>query len=230
MANNVLTLVIPSFNERNAIPCVLDEVMRVREEELASSSLDDLEVIVVDDCSSDNSIEVIKRYSSVKTIRHDKNYGYGAAIKTGIKAAQGNLVAFMDMDATYHVPDVFNFAEEILKRPVDMIVGHRNKDSSMPVNRQVGNMIFSSLVSFRYGKKIHDSCSGLRVVRKDFVDEYLSQLPNHLGFALDLTLHALANQREMVELPTNYKGRIGSSKLNEFVDGLRFLLCILRKK
>lgn len=226
-----LSLIIPSYNEENAIPVVLSEVLDFKKQLVAHNDFSGLEVIVVDDGSTDRSHEILKTYSWINLLKLDENSGYGAAIKKGIEAAGGDVIAFMDMDATYHVSDILEFAQELKSNQVDMIVGDRQLDRiAMPAVRRVGNWFFSSFASLVSAHKIKDCCSGIRVVRAELMREALPKLPNTLDFALALTLFVIRNQKPFKELPTIFKKRVGSSKLSEVYDGLRFLFCILNSR
>lgn len=229
MNGTVISLIIPTFNEEKAIGPVLKGVaqFKVKFEDQFSQKV---EVIVVDDGSSDQSVREIKKFSWVELIEHRRNQGYGAAIKTGALKARGQWVAFMDMDATYEPQDLIVFYETITREKLDMVVGNRRLiQDSMPPLRRLGNWFFSELVSLVHQRKIKDCCSGIRLIEAEKLKNFLPTLSDRLDFALDITLRMLKDGDSFAELPTTYRERLGSSKLSHVSDGWRFLITILRK-
>src|SRR5262245_60930681 len=99
---NILSVVIPAYNEEDGVAAVIDRVLDV-EPELRKVGLDKLELIVVDDCSKDRTAQIVKSYADrgVVLIQHKVNRNYGGALKTGFRYATGNYLAFMDADGTY---------------------------------------------------------------------------------------------------------------------------------
>src|SRR5215472_3381424 len=95
-----LSVVIPALNEQDGIAAIVERIEAIRKP-LATSGVDGLEIIVVDDGSHDRTPEIAASYASVRLIRHAVNHGYGAAIKTGFHSARGQLLAFTDADGTY---------------------------------------------------------------------------------------------------------------------------------
>ena len=95
-----LSVVIPALNEEDGIAEIVERVLSIKEP-LAEVEVSDLELIVVDDGSRDRTAEIVRSYPEVVLIQHRVNRGYGAAIKTGFRAARGELLAFLDADGTY---------------------------------------------------------------------------------------------------------------------------------
>ena len=95
-----LSVVIPAWNEQEGIAAILDRVLAIREA-LPPAGVSKLELIVVDDGSSDRTAEIVESYQAVQLVRHPTNRGYGAALKTGFCHASGQLVGFLDADGTY---------------------------------------------------------------------------------------------------------------------------------
>ena len=95
-----LSIVIPAYNEENGITAIIDRVLSIRPK-LPAVGIDSMELIVVDDGSRDRTAEIVGNNSDVRLIRHAKNGGYGAALKTGFAAATGEWVGFLDADGTY---------------------------------------------------------------------------------------------------------------------------------
>ncbi|MEE9465738.1 MAG: glycosyltransferase family 2 protein, partial [Candidatus Neomarinimicrobiota bacterium] len=224
---NVLSVVIPAYNEEGCIAQIIDRVLAIPGK-LAASGVDELELIVVDDGSSDRTAEIAAGYADVLLIRQPVNKGYGAALKTGFSQAKGNLLGFLDADGTYppeHFPSLCRVAVE---EDVDLVIGSRmsGTESEMPMVRRIGNLIFANLVSLLSNERVSDSSSGMRVIRRDALPR-LYPLPDGLNFTPVMSTRATHDNINWREVPIPYKERIGRSKLNVVRDGTRFLYTIL---
>jgi glycosyltransferase involved in cell wall biosynthesis len=137
---SILSVVIPAYNEEDDIAAIVERVLAVRPE-LSEVGVD-LELIVVDDGSADRTAEIVVTYPGARLVRHPTNKGYGAALKTGFKAACGDLLAFLDADGTYRPK---SFRDPCRKALVgaDLVVGSRRSgtENEMPVVHQVGNLL-----------------------------------------------------------------------------------------
>jgi glycosyltransferase involved in cell wall biosynthesis len=223
----VLSVVIPALNEERGIDAILDRVLAQREPLLAAG-VADLEVIVVDDGSRDGTAERVAARPGVRLIRHDVNLGYGAALKTGFSEAGGDLLAFLDADGTYPPEQFPELCREALESGTDIVIGSRmlGADSEMPAVRRIGNTIFASLLSIVGKRRIWDSASGMRVIKRSALAS-LYPLPDGLDFTPAMSTRALYEDLRMVEIPIPYRERVGRSKLNVAHDGLRFLRSIV---
>ncbi len=223
---SVLSVVIPAYNEEAGIGAIVNRVLNARAA-LAEVGIDDLELIVVDDGSSDRTAQIVEEYPQVRLIRHPVNKGYGAALKTGFGAARGDLLAFLDADGTYpaeYLPQLCVCALE----GADLVVGSRRSgsNSEMPLVRRVGNLIWSTLVSLLSNHRVIDPASGMRVFRRA-VFECLCPLPDGLNFTPVMSTRAVHEGLRMVEVPISYQERTGASKLSVVRDGTRFLHTII---
>jgi len=224
---NVLSVVIPAYNEEGGIAQIIERVLSIRPR-LAEVGVDDLELIVVDDGSRDRTADIAACYPDVRLVRHPVNRGYGAALKTGFSQAQGNLLGFLDADGTYppdHFPDLCQVA---LADEADLVIGSRmsGAESEMPLVRRIGNFIFANLVSLLGNHRVSDSSSGMRVIRREALPR-LYPLPDGLNFTPVMSTRALHEEICWREVPIPYKERVGRSKLNVVRDGTRFLYTII---
>ncbi|RMF35308.1 MAG: glycosyltransferase family 2 protein [Chloroflexi bacterium] len=221
-----LSVVIPALNEEDGIAEIIERVLAVRPA-LAEVGVEDLELIVVDDGSRDRTAEIAAGYAEVRLIRHPVNRGYGAAIKTGFRAARGELLAFLDADGTYP-PERFPALCKPALDGADVVVGSRmaGTESDMPLVRRIGNIIFATLVSLVSNVRITDSASGQRVLRREALP-ILYPLPDGLNFTPVMTTRALHENLKIVEVPIPYAERRGRSKLSVVKDGWRFLSTIV---
>lgn len=228
---NVLSVVIPAYNEEGGIAEIIERVLAIRPS-LTDVDVDDLELIVVDDGSSDKTADITAEYSqadaAVRLIRQPVNRGYGAALKTGFSQARGNLLGFLDADGTYPPEHFPNLCRVALTENADLVVGSRmsGSESEMPLVRRIGNFIFANLVSLLANRRISDSSSGMRVIRREALAR-LYPLPDGLNFTPVMTTRALHEEIRWREVPIPYKERVGRSKLSVVRDGTRFLYTII---
>lgn len=222
-----LSVVIPAYNEEDGIQAIMDRVLAMRTP-LQEVGVAEMELIVVDDGSSDRTAEIVMLQKGVRLIRHVKNGGYGAALKTGFAAAKGEWIGFMDADGTYppeYYPQLYQAACE---QSADIVIGSRmaGASSQMPAVRRLGNLIFARLVSLISAKHITDSASGMRIFKKSILSR-LYPLPDGLNLTPVMSTRALHEQIKMVEVPIPYSERMGRSKLSVIKDGMRFAQSIV---
>lgn len=221
------SVVIPALNEEEGIREVMARVLSIRPQ-LAAVGIDALELIVVDDGSTDRTPQLVAATEGAHLIRHARNGGYGAALKTGFAAAQGEWIGFLDADGTYppeHFPHLYQAA---LEHKADLVIGSRmaGADSEMPAIRRLGNMLFAGLVSLISARKVTDSASGMRIFRKSIL-ERLYPLPDGLNLTPVMSTRALHEELKVIEVPIPYSERRGRSKLSVVRDGVRFAQSIV---
>jgi glycosyltransferase involved in cell wall biosynthesis len=221
-----LSVVIPAYNEEEALQSVVSRVLATRPQ-LASVGVSDLEVIVVDDGSADGTSRIAGSLEGVRLVRHPKNRGYGAALKTGFRSAAGELIAFLDADGTYP-PEYLPRLCQAAMNGSDLVIGSRmaGADSRMPVTRRLGNFFFAGLLSLVGRQKISDSASGMRVFSREILPR-VYPLPDGLNLTPVMSTRAIHEGIPMKEVPIPYSERVGRSKLSAFRDGSIFLQSII---
>jgi glycosyltransferase involved in cell wall biosynthesis len=222
-----LSVVIPAYNEQSGICTIIERVLAT-EQALQDVGIDTLELIVVDDGSADNTARLVLGYPQVQLIRHARNGGYGAALKTGFAAATGEWIGFLDADGTYP-PEYFpRLYQAALQRDADIVIGSRmaGAASEMPLVRRVGNLLFAKLVSIISAQQITDSASGMRIFKRTLLPR-LYPLPDGLNLTPVMSTRALHERVVMIEEPIPYQERIGRSKLSVVRDGMRFAQSIV---
>ena len=224
---SVLSIVIPAYNEERGLGAIIERVLSVRSE-LADVGIADMELIVVDDGSQDETAAIASGYTDVKLIRHSVNQGYGAALKTGFRNAQGDLLAFLDADGTYPPEHFPHLCLAALEDEADLVIGSRmaGTESDMPLVRRIGNYVFAGLVTLLGNHRVTDSASGMRVLKREALAS-LYPLPDGLNFTPVMSTRALHEGLRWVETPIPYEERAGRSKLSVVRDGTRFLYTIV---
>ena len=218
-----LSICIPVFNEEGAVGETLERCLALGDD-LRRAGIDDFEVIAVDDGSADRTAEVIAGHDAVRLIRHDRNRGYGAALKTGFAAARYDLIGFLDADATYPPEHFPRLCDAVLKDGADLVIGSRmaGAASEMPRVRRIGNAFFAGMLTLIGRTPVTDSASGMRVFRRTVLD-LLAPLPDGLNLTPVMSTRAVHEGITVAEVPIPYRERVGPSKLSVTRDGIRFL-------
>lgn len=230
MAMKILSVVIPAYNEEEAIKSTIERMIKAAEKIKKAAAIGEVEIIVVNDGSRDATASIAGEFAakgSIKLITYQKNKGYGAAIKEGFSLAKGDYLGFFDADGTCD-PDFFiDLCNVMEDQNASIALGSRmHKDSKMPTVRRIGNTIYARLINFLWGTKITDSASGMRLIRREALDK-IYPLPDGLHFTPVMTCKALSLKGvKIVEIPMSYSERKGRSKLSVIKDGWRFLMMI----
>jgi len=215
-----ISVVIPAFNEEAAVGSEVEAVQRVLNEHGIVH-----EIIVVDDGSEDHTAQKAI-LAQARVLRHPVNRGYGAAIKTGILAANNDIIVITDADGTYPADAIPTLVAKL--ETADMVVGARTgKEVHIPMIRRPAKLFLGWLASRIAGQHIPDLNSGLRAFRRQCVSQYFSILSNRFSFTTTGTLALLADDYLVVYHPINYYQRVGKSKITprHFMD---FIVLVLR--
>ena len=167
-----LSICIPVFNEEGAVGETLERCLALGDA-LRRAGIDDFEVIAVDDGSARPDGRGHRAATPrVRLIRHERNRGYGAALKTGFAAARYDLIGFLDADATYPPEQFPRLCEAVLKDGADLVIGSRmaGAASEMPRVRRIGNTFFAGMLTLIGRTPVTDSASGMRVFRRTVLD------------------------------------------------------------
>jgi glycosyltransferase involved in cell wall biosynthesis len=224
-----LAIVIPALNEEGSIESIIQRSLDSREFICRNSPVDQVDIVVVSDGSTDRTVEIASQYSDrVRLIIFPKNRGYGAAIKEGWLQSDAELLGFLDADGTCEPRLFARLCSQLEKSQADLVLGCRlNPDSRMPPIRRFGNKIFAALLTLFSQSHVRDTASGMRVVRRSSLD-YLFPLPDGLHFTPAMSARAsLSSALRIEEVDMPYEERVGESKLKVVKDGIRFLRVIL---
>lgn len=222
-----LSIVVPAYNEEDAVDGILKACLDAREPLKKALGLSDVEVVLVDDGSKDATRAKAAKWQGVKLVVHEKNKGYGAALMTGFRAASGDLLSFLDADGTCDPLAFEGLIKAMREKKGDMAVGMRlHAGSEMPAVRRLGNRIYAILLRSLTGADVSDTASGMRVFKRAMLPR-LAPLPTGLHFTPAMTARAACMGALIVESPIPYADRVGESKLSVIGDGVRFLRVIL---
>lgn len=214
---DTFSIVLPARNEAFSLRLVLPRVLEL---------MPGADIIVVDDGSDDDTQTVCATHP-VRAIRHPYPMGNGAAIKSGARAAKGNVIVFMDADGQHKPEDipmlVAKFAEGY-----DMVVGARKSGSHAGRHRAVANDVFSRLASWMVMQNIEDLTSGFRVVNAVKFRQFLYLLPNGFSYPTTITMSFFRAGYGVAYVPIDAPRRIGKSHIRPLRDGVRFLLIIIK--
>ena len=207
-----VSIIVPVFNEEGAIAstiAAIDATMRAEGREY--------EVLVVDDGSTDGTAQVLAG-ASARVVRHRANRGYGASLKTGLRATTHPLIAILDADGTYPIgrlPDLLARSAD-----ADMVVGARTGASvHVPAMRRPVKWMLTRVANLLSGHRIPDLNSGMRVFRRDLAMRFFGLYPDGFSFTSTITLASHVN---------GYYRRTGASSIRPVRDTLNFLLLIVR--
>lgn len=217
---------MPVFNEASTLPNIVELV-------LAQPSV--LELVIVDDCSTDDSgviIEQLAKDSRVKAVRHSVNAGKGAAIRTGIVNTSGALVLIQDADLEYDPSDYDKLIKPILNNKGDVVFGSRflggGEHRVLYYWHSVGNRILTELSNMATGLNLTDMETCYKVFRRDVLERLCIE-EDRFGMEPEITAKVAKLGVRVYEVPISYYGRTYSEgKKVNWRDGISALRCIVK--
>tara|TARA_B100000676_G_scaffold300142_2_gene345387 strand:- start:862 stop:1725 length:864 start_codon:yes stop_codon:yes gene_type:complete len=214
-----LTICVPAYNEAAGIKTALEGL---------KARFLDAEIVVVDDGSTDKTFNLAKSVEGIVVLSHERNRGYGAALKTAIRYSKGEVIAWFDADGQHRPDDLEKIIQPVLEDKMDMVIGARGEGSEVSIDRLPGKMLLKFVAELIVGESIPDLNSGLRCFKSTVIKRYLHLLPE--GFSASTTSTLLMKKRgyrmEFINIIANK--RIGKSSVNMVYDGLVTLGLIVR--
>jgi glycosyltransferase involved in cell wall biosynthesis len=223
----VLTIVIPCFNEARTIRTIVDAVR--------ASVIPRKEIIVVDDCSTDGTIDILKAEIAplvAKVVYHEKNQGKGAALRTGFQHATGDIVVIQDADLEYDPTEYPKLVEPILKHRADVVYGSRLMTSQshrvLYFWHMVANQFLTLLSNMFTNLNLTDMETGYKTFRREVI-QGIEIRENRFGFEPEITAKLAKRRLVFYEVGISYFGRTyEEGKKIGMSDGWRALYCIVR--
>ena len=212
-----VSIIIPAFNEAPTIGGLVGTIKTLYPGH---------EVIVINDGSGDDTAAAAKA-AGARVYSHPYNIGNGAAVKSGIRVAGGDVLVFLDGDNQHEPDDIAKLIEYLPE--YDMVVGARSMGSHASWSRALGNKLYNWLASYVAKFPIKDLTSGFRAVKADIARSFLYLLPNTYSYPTTLTLGVLRNGGSVKYVPIKMaKRKTGKSNISLLRDGVRFFMIITR--
>ena len=217
MSETTVSVIIPAYNEAGSIGDIVSEI---------KSLYPDFEVIVINDGSVDDTVAEAKK-AGATVYSHPYNVGNGAAIKSGIRIAAGDIVVFMDGDGQHNPQEIAKLLKYMPE--YDLVVGERSTADQASIGRAVGNKLYNWFASYVAKFSIKDLTSGFRAIKLSVARNFLYLLPNTYSYPTTLTLGVLRSGMSVKYVPIKIRKRkTGSSKINITADGVRFFIIITK--
>ena len=222
-----LSIIIPCYNEKSTIREVIDAVL--------AAPYDNKEIIIVDDCSKDGTKEVLLEEIEPlvhQILFHKVNQGKGAALRTGIQAATGDIVLIQDADLEYDPQEYPNLVEPILRNKADVVYGSRFMGSQphrvLYFWHSVGNMVLTILSNMFTNLNLTDMETCYKVFRREII-QGISIQENRFGFEPEITAKIAKLECRIFEVGISYYGRTyKEGKKIGWKDGIRAIYCIIK--
>ena len=219
----MISVVIPAYNEENAIQKTIDEAIKVMKE---NNLYDNSEIIVINDGSTDETKNRAQE-KGVIVLDNPKNMGYGYSLKKGIEHAKNETIVITDADLTYPFSYVPKLLEE-KQKGYDLVIGARQgKYYKESVIKNFFRKVLKMFVEFVSSKRIKDVNSGLRVFEKNTVMKFFPRLCNTFSFTTSQTLAYLMNDLAVCYIDIPYNKREGKTKvkfLRDSIISMRYIL------
>lgn len=220
----LLSAIIPVYNEEKTIDKILNIIDSIKI---------DKEIIAIDDCSSDRSRDILEKLniSGLRIISHTKNLGKGAAFKTGLEAAKGDIIIIQDADLEYNPNDYYKLIAPIVNNEADLVLGVRFlKGYKGLFLHKIGNRFLTGLLNILYGVKLNDVYTCYKVAKREIFNKF-SLKSTDFSIEQEIIIKAIRNKLRIKEVSIGYHPRnYSEGKKIRLRDGLRAIIQTLRLK
>lgn len=218
-----ISIIVPVYNEVKTIGNILTKLMEIKMEK---------EIIIVDDGSKDGTTEFLHKLNlpEVKCIFHKKNYGKGAAIRTGIRYANGNIITIQDADMEYNPFEIDKVVDPIIQNQADIVFGSRFLKENPKIYKifLYGNKFFTFLINLLFNANFSDTYTCYKAFRSDFLKK-IKLYSNKFEIEAELSIKVARSKLRFMEVPITYVPRTKSEgKKISWRDAIRGFLMILK--
>ena len=230
MSTSKLSVVVPCFNEERSLATIVERVLAADRCGLA------LEIVIVDDGSSDRSVEVMKslaaKHPEIVPLEHGINRGKGAGLRTGFKRATGDIVLVQDADLEYDPADYPRLLKPILDGRADVVFGSRFRSGEetrvLYFWHSVANNLLTLASNMLTNLNLTDMETGYKVFRRNII-QHIAIEETRFGFEPEITAKVAKTGCRIYEVGISYRGRTyAEGKKVGVRDGFRALYCIVK--
>ncbi len=217
-----ISVVIPALNEEDVIESTINEIPI---KELRDIGFD-VEIIVVDNNSTDNTVDIVRKVGA-KVVREPEK-GYGNAYLRGLNESTGDIIVMGDADGTYPFKEIPKFVRKITEEGADFVMGSRlkgriHKGAMRPLHRYIGNPLLTGILNLLFRAGISDAHCGMRAFTREALKK-MNLKTEGMEFASEMVIEASRKKLNIKEIPIDYFPRKGGkAKLQSFHDGWRHL-------
>jgi glycosyltransferase involved in cell wall biosynthesis len=215
--NKKISIILPARNESVSLEKLIPELKQ---------EFSNIEIIIVNDGSTDQTLEVAQKHD-VQIVNHPYPKGNGAAVKSGARAATGDILVFMDADGQHQPKEIQKLLAKMVQG-YDMVVGCRSNKAQANWMRLILNKVYNFLASWITAQKIYDLTSGFRVVDAMKFKEFLHLLPNGFSYPTTITMAFFRAGYSISYTNVDVLQRTGTSHIRPIKDGVRFFLIIFK--
>ena len=222
-----LSIIIPCFNEIYTVKKLIEKVKNVK--------LDycEKEIIVIDDCSTDGTFEILKDISDIIILKHDTNMGKGMAIKTGLKKTTGDIILIQDADLEYDPKDYNNLIQPFFLADADVVYGSRFIGGSSYIRihyfwHYIANKLLTFFCNIFTNLSMSDMETCYKVFKKDLIKDITLE-QKRFGIEPELTIKLSKKTNKFYEVPITYNGRTyNEGKKIGLKDAFVAVYCIIK--
>ena len=227
-----LNIIIPCYNEKNTIEIIIDKVLNVNIEP------HEKKIIVIDDHSNDGSTDILKKYENkndIEILYHEKNYGKGKAIRSGLTKVEEGLVLIQDADLEYNPRDYKKLLKPFEEANADVVYGSRFLGGQEYSRIHyfwhfIANKILTFFCNFFTNLNMTDMETGYKVFKKENIDK-IDLLEDSFGIEPELTIKLAKQKLRFFEVPISYNGRsYAEGKKIGLSDAFKAIYCIVKYK
>ncbi|UYP48029.1 Undecaprenyl-phosphate 4-deoxy-4-formamido-L-arabinose transferase [Candidatus Lokiarchaeum ossiferum] len=209
--SNRISIILPCFNEAKTVLSVIRKIN--------SLSLENYEIIVVDDASTDQSPELLKNLDNVFIFKHKSNQGYGKTLLDGIFLSTGDIIITLDSDGQHDPRDIPQLCKPVIDGSADFVIGSRYQGKycySLPFMNRIGEAFIEIIIKIFFNESIQNNQGGFRVFHRNSLSIFEDIKFHGMAFTTELIMKAKMQKLRIKSLPIHLFGRIeGKSRVKK---------------